>query len=183
MKFGVFIFMAVIATAAEAKADNPSPRLWADTIMARLPFVAGELDRERYAAHTNSFVEDKKAYFDSVFGRLMDKAVKHGFTARADALRQDHDRRIRDLTVNVDLATQSIFASLDPDGDGVIKRAEARSIVYGFAMAADLDDDGYLDRDEQRLAEWALSTGNAVADKHDERAVRRQFREMDRLEW
>lgn len=183
MKLRALVLISSLVAVSEAHAESPSLRLWTDSILSRLPFVAGELDRNRYAAHANSFVEDKIAYFDGVFGRLMAKATKHGMTARADALREDHDRRIRDLTVNVDTATEALFAALDPDGDGVINRAQARDIVFGFATAADLNNDGILDTDEQRLAEWALSTGNVIADKTDDRTLRRQFREMDRVVW
>ena len=183
MKIGVLILAVVVGTASQAKAENPSLQTWTESILSRLPFQSGQLDRGRYVAYTNSFVEDKKAYFDGVFGRLLDKAVKHGLTARADSLRQDHERRLKDLSVNVDLATESIFGTLDPDGDGIISRAEARSILLELAQSADLDSDVRLDREEQRLAEWSLSTGNNIVDKTDEAGLRRQFREIERTVW
>ncbi len=183
MRIGVCILLVGLVAADQARADSPTPHVWTDGILARLPFRDGALEREDYKGYANSFVEDKKRYFDGVFGRLLDKAVKHGFTARADALRQDHERRLRDLTVNVDLATESVFAALDRDKDGIVWRAEARTAIYGYASAADLDNDGFLDADEQALAEWALSTGNAIADKTDAAGIRRQFREMEKVSW
>nr|WP_250808167.1 hypothetical protein [Neorhizobium tomejilense] len=182
MRIDVFIFVICIAGATSARAADPDLGTWSEGILARLPFENGSLNRERYSAHTNSFVADKKAYFESVFGNLMNKAKEHGFPSRADALRRDQERRIRELDINVDLATESIFGSLDPDGDGVIRRSEARSILQTFAAAADLDNNELLDQDEQRLAEWSLSTGKAIADKSDVYAIRRQFREMERTE-
>ncbi|MCV9963955.1 hypothetical protein OIU34_18925 [Pararhizobium sp. BT-229] len=183
MKLGVYIFLVGLAATGQAYAESPSLHVWTDGILSRLPFQNGSLDHDGYRGYANSFVEDKKRYFDGVFGRLLDKAVRNGMTARADALRQDHERRIRDLTVSADLATESVFSALDHDRDGVVRRAEARSAIYGYASAADLDNDGYLDADEQALAEWALSTGNVIAAKADEAGLERQFREMERASW
>ena len=183
MRIGVCILLVSLVAADRAHAESPTLHVWTDGILSRLPFRDGSLDREDYKGYANSFVEDKKRYFDGVFGRLLDKAVKNGFTARADALRQDHERRVRDLTINVNLATESVFTALDHDKDGVVWRAEAGTAVYGYASAADLDEDGFLDADEQALAEWALSTGNAIADKTDEVGIRRQFREMEKTTW
>jgi hypothetical protein len=183
MKLGVYIFLVSLAAAGRANAESPSLHVWTDGILSRLPFQNGSLDHDGYRGYANSFVEDKKRYFDGVFSRLLDKAVRNGMTARADSLRQDHERRLRDLTVNVDLATESVFSALDLDRDGVVWRAEARSAIQGYASAADLDSDGYLDADEQALAEWALSTGNVIADKTDDAGLRRQFREMERVSW
>lgn len=183
MRIGVFILLISLVAADSAHAESPAIHVWTDGILSRLPFRYGALEREEYKGHANSFVEDKKRYFDGVFGRLLDKAIKNGFTARADALRQDHERRLRDLNINVDLATESVFTALDHDKDGIVWRAEARTAVYGYASAADLDNDGFLDADEQALAEWALSTGNVIADKNDGAGIRRQFREMEKTSW
>jgi hypothetical protein len=180
MKLGVYILLVGLVVADRAHAEMPTLNDWTDGILSRLPFKDGSLDRAGYKGYAHSFVEDKKRYFDGVFGRLLDKAVKNGLTARADALRENHERRIRDLSINVDLATESVFTALDVDGDGVVWRAEARTAVFGYASAADLDSNGILDADEQALAEWALSTGNVIADKTDAAGIRRQFMELDR---
>ncbi|MBY3150823.1 hypothetical protein HFO56_00070 [Rhizobium laguerreae] len=180
MKLGVYILLVTLVAAESAHAETPSLHDWTDGILSRLPFNEGSLDRAGYRGYASSFVEDRKRYFDGVFGRLLDKAVKNGLTARADALRENHERRLRALAINVDLATESVFSALDLDSDGIVWRAEARSAVYGYASAADLDSDGNLDADEQSLAEWALSTGNIIADKTDEAGIRRQFMELDR---
>jgi hypothetical protein len=183
MKIGVCILLVSLVAADRAHAESTTVHVWTDGILSRLPFRDGSLDRQGYKGYANSFVEDKKRYFDGVFGRLLDKAVKNGFTARADALRQDHERRLRDLTINVDLATDSVFSALDRDNDGVVWRAEARTAIYGYASAADLNNDGFLDADEQALAEWSLSTGNVIADKNDEAGLQRQFRRMEKTTW
>jgi hypothetical protein len=180
MKLGVYFLLVTLVAAEGAHAEMPSLHDWTDGILSRLPFKEGSLDHAGYKGYAHSFVEDKKRYFDSVFSRLLDKAVKNGLTARADALRENHERRLRDLTINVDLATESVFTALDLDGDGTVWRAEARTAVYGYASAADLDSNGILDADEQALAEWALSTGNIIADKTDTAGIRRQFMELDR---
>lgn len=180
MKLAVTMLLAMIVSVGSAHAEYPNLHVWTDGVLARLPFQDGKLDRESYRLFASSYVEQNKVYFDEVFGGLLEKAVRNGLTARADALRQNHERRISDLVINVDLATENIFNALDPDHKGVVWRSEARTIIYGYAKAADLDNNGHLDPDEQALAEWALSTGNTIADKADALGIRRQLLEVER---
>ncbi len=183
MRFGVFVFIAAVAaTCSQARAEGPRTAVWAETILARLPFASGKLDRERYETFTAAYAADRKAYIDGVFDRLFDKALRDGRTRRADALRHDHDRRLKDLQVGVDLSTTAVLSTLDIDGDGVVEYFEAAQELLRLAEAADLDGNGHLDSDERRLAEWCLNTGTKVVDKNDTGAVRRQFRQMERSE-
>jgi hypothetical protein len=183
MKLGVYILLTILAVVGRAHAEAPSLKIWTDGILERLPFKDGALNHDSYRGYTHSFVEDKKLYFDVVFGRLLDKAERKRMTARADELRQDHERRIRELTANVDLATEAVFSTLDLNKDGIVSHAEARTAIRNYASAADLNDDGFLDTDEQALAEWALSTGSIIASKTDVSGLREQFREMERTTW
>jgi hypothetical protein len=183
MKIGVCILLFSIIVADRAQAASPSLNDWTDGILSRLPFKDNSLDRNTYRGYANSFVDEKKRYFDAVFDRLIGSAVKNGQAARADTLRQHREVQLLKLTANVDLATESVFSALDLNKDGIVWRAEALEAIYGFASAADLDGNGSLDGDEQALAEWALSTGNVIADKTDAVAIRKQFREVERATW
>jgi hypothetical protein len=179
MNLGLVFLTIGIAVAPHAKAGNTDYASWARDIVARLPFVDGQLDRERYNSRAASFAAEKHAYHDAVFGNLIDKASRRGNTAAVESLKRDRALRSEQVDMDIRAATEGVMSTLDPENSGSVGKAESLRILMKIAEAADLDDNGRLDRDEQRLAEWSLTTGNPVADKADARGIDLQFFEMD----
>jgi hypothetical protein len=183
MKLRMCIAVLVVLAAGRANAEPMSLPAWSEGTLSRLPFHGGVMTQQGYHGMASSFADEKRHYFDDVFGRLVRKAEERGGGRRADELREYHARRLADLDAYVDHTTASLLSLLDPDGDGVVHEDEARPLLLDVAAAADLDGDGYLDDSEQQLAEWSIATGTKLADKNDKRGLRRQARAMDDMQW
>lgn len=183
MKTGVFLFLGCLLVGGSASAGPITITAWTDNMLSRFPFRDDRLALAEYRTYANSFVEEKKRFFDGVFGRLLEKAEGHGMDKKAQSLKLDHERTISKLSLDVNVATEKTFGMLDLDKDGVVRREEAWAAIRWTAHMADLNDDGKLDDGEQALAEWSLSTGNLIAAKDDTAAITAQFEAMERSAW
>jgi len=137
-----------------------SPEGWASRILAEATGREDPVTRESYRKRAEGYVRFQSSFAQDVYGPKM----ASGSSARQAEAARMIERMIERAQDYVRNTEDALFAVIDPDGDGIAARSEARQALAAVARFADLDDNGLLDRTEQRLAEAALASGVDLSD-------------------
>ncbi len=150
---------------AVARSDAPSYEEWTNAMLAKLPFEAGVLTRQRYRASGQVYLRGLIDFYEAVGARKIDNARARGRFLAAREIRRRIDSQIAAATRYVGDTERGLFLSLDPAGSNSIPISDAREQLMQMAGRADFNRNGVLEPIEADVGEAALASGVDLGDK------------------